>query len=89
MMIFNELRKHGRLAAKRHPMYEKNKVAKILGYVMAASLPCLRSSLSIIIYTKEFLFVFFRHSHNDLNFVVLFQQLGKEVLYFFGCNAVD
>ena len=36
MMILNELRKHGRLAAKRHPMYEKNKVAKILGYVMAA-----------------------------------------------------
>ena len=36
MMIFNELRKHGRLAAKRHPMYEKNKVAKILGYVMGA-----------------------------------------------------
>ena len=35
-MIFNELRKHGRLAAKRHPMYEKNKVAKILGYVMGA-----------------------------------------------------
>ena len=32
MMIINELRKHGRLAAKRHPMYEKNKVAKILGY---------------------------------------------------------
>lgn len=28
MMILNELRKHGRLAAKRHPMYEKNKVAK-------------------------------------------------------------
>ena len=36
MMIFNELRKHGRLAAKRQPMYEKNKVAKILGYVMGA-----------------------------------------------------
>lgn len=36
MMIFNELRRHGRLAAKRHPMYEKNKAAKILGYVMAA-----------------------------------------------------
>lgn len=36
MMIFNELRKHGRLAAKRHPMYEKNKVAKIFGYVMGA-----------------------------------------------------
>ena len=37
MMILNELRKHGRLAARRHPMYEKNKVAKILGYVMAVS----------------------------------------------------
>lgn len=35
MMIFNELRKHGKLAAKRHPMYEKNKFAKILGYVMS------------------------------------------------------
>lgn len=33
-MIFNELRKHGRLAAQRHPMYEKNKIAKILGYAM-------------------------------------------------------
>ena len=33
MMIFNELRKHGRLAAKRHPMYDKNKAAKIIGYV--------------------------------------------------------
>ena len=36
MMIFNELRKHGRLAAKRHPMYEKNKVAKIFGYIGVA-----------------------------------------------------
>lgn len=36
MILFNELRKHGRLAAKRHPMYEKNKVAKILGYVTGA-----------------------------------------------------
>lgn len=36
MMIFNELRKHGRLAAKRHPMYERNKIAKILSYAMAA-----------------------------------------------------
>lgn len=35
-MILNELRKHGRLASKRHPMYEKNKFAKIFGYVMAA-----------------------------------------------------
>lgn len=33
MMIFNELRKHGRLAAKRHPMYDKNRFAKIIGYV--------------------------------------------------------
>ena len=33
-MIFNELRKHGRLAAKRHPMYEKNLIAKILSYAM-------------------------------------------------------
>lgn len=36
MMIFNELRKHGRLAAKRHPMYDKNKAAKIVGYIMTA-----------------------------------------------------
>ena len=36
MMIFNELRKHGRLASKRHPMYEKNKVAKIFGYIGVA-----------------------------------------------------
>ena len=36
MMIFNELRKHGKLAARRHPMYEKNKIAKILSYVMGA-----------------------------------------------------
>lgn len=34
MMIFNELRRHGRLAAKRHPMYEKNLIAKILSYAM-------------------------------------------------------
>lgn len=34
-MIFNELRKHGRLASKRHPMYEKNKVAKIIANIMA------------------------------------------------------
>ena len=36
MMIFNELRKHGRRASKRHPMYEKNKVAKIFGYIGVA-----------------------------------------------------
>lgn len=35
MLIFNELRKHGKLAARRHPMYEKNKIAKALGYIMA------------------------------------------------------
>jgi len=35
MRIFNELRKHGRLAARRHPMYEKNRMARIAGYVMA------------------------------------------------------
>ena len=33
MMIFNELRKHARLAAKRHPMYEKNKFGKFLMYI--------------------------------------------------------
>lgn len=33
-MLFNELRKHGKLATRRHPMYEKNKAAKILGYIM-------------------------------------------------------
>ncbi len=32
-MIFNELRKHGRLAAKRHPMYEKNKFGKFFMYI--------------------------------------------------------
>ncbi len=38
--IFTELYKHGRLAARRHPMYERNKIAKILGYVMAAVWAC-------------------------------------------------
>ena len=33
-MLFNELRRHGKLAAKRHPMYEKNKIGK---YIMYAS----------------------------------------------------
>ena len=33
-MLFNELRLHGKLAAKRHPMYEKNKIGK---YIMYAS----------------------------------------------------
>lgn len=30
MKLFNELRKHGRLADKRHPMYDKNRFAKYL-----------------------------------------------------------
>lgn len=34
-MLFNELRKHGKLAAKRHPMYEKNKFGKYFMYAMA------------------------------------------------------
>lgn len=32
MNIFNELRKHGILAARRHPMYERNRIARLLGY---------------------------------------------------------
>lgn len=35
MIIFNELRKHGRLASKRHPMYEKNKFGKYFMYAMS------------------------------------------------------
>ena len=35
-MIFNELRRHERLAARRHPMYEENLAGKIISYVMAA-----------------------------------------------------
>lgn len=35
-MLFNELRKHGKLAAKRHPMYEKNKFGKYFMYAMSA-----------------------------------------------------
>lgn len=35
-MLFNELRKQGKLAAKRHPMYEKNKFGKIFAYFMSA-----------------------------------------------------
>ncbi len=31
-MFFNELRKQGKLASKRHPMYEKNKFAKFFMY---------------------------------------------------------
>ncbi len=33
-MLFNELRKHHKLAAKRHPMYEKNKFGKYFMYLM-------------------------------------------------------
>lgn len=33
-MLFNELRKQGKLAAKRHPMYEKNKFGKFFMYFM-------------------------------------------------------
>ncbi len=32
--LFNELRKHGKLAAKRHPMYDKNKFGKYMMYIM-------------------------------------------------------
>ena len=35
MMLFNELRKHGKLAAKRHPMYDKNRFGKYAMYAMA------------------------------------------------------
>ena len=35
MMIFNELRRHGKLAIKRHPMYEKNRFGKIFMYIGA------------------------------------------------------
>jgi hypothetical protein len=34
-MLFKELYKHHRLAAKRHPMYEKNKFGKFFMYFMA------------------------------------------------------
>ncbi len=33
--LFGELRKHGKLAAKRHPMYEKNRFGKFWMYFMA------------------------------------------------------
>lgn len=36
MMLFNELRKHGKLAAKRHPMYDKNRFGKYAMYAMSA-----------------------------------------------------
>ena len=35
MNLFIELRKHGKLAAKRNPMYEKNKFGKFWMYFMA------------------------------------------------------
>ncbi|MEG1659534.1 MAG: DUF5687 family protein [Bacteroides sp.] len=35
MNLFNELRKHGKLAAKRHPMYEKSKFGKYFMYAMS------------------------------------------------------
>lgn len=34
-MLFNELRIHGKLAAKRHPMYEKNRFGKFFMYFMS------------------------------------------------------
>lgn len=34
-MLFNELRKQGKLAARRHPMYEKNKFGKYFMYAMS------------------------------------------------------
>ncbi|MDR3119549.1 MAG: DUF5687 family protein [Mediterranea sp.] len=33
--LFNELRRHGKLAAKRHPMFEKNRFGKFIMYFMA------------------------------------------------------
>ena len=33
VFLFNELRKHGKLAAKRHPMYDKNRFGKYLMYI--------------------------------------------------------
>ena len=35
IQLFNELRKHGKLAAKRHPMYDKNKFGKYMMYIAA------------------------------------------------------
>ena len=34
-MLFNELRRHSKLAAKRHPMYEKNRFGKFFMYFMS------------------------------------------------------
>ena len=36
MTLFYELRKHGKLAAKRNPMYDKNRFGKYALYAMAA-----------------------------------------------------
>jgi hypothetical protein len=33
--LFNELRRHGKLAAKRHPMFEKNRFGKFFMYFMS------------------------------------------------------
>lgn len=33
--LFNELRRHGKLAAKRHPMFEKNRFGKFIMYFMS------------------------------------------------------
>lgn len=35
MNLFNELRKHGKLAAKRHPMYDKNRFGRYLMIAMS------------------------------------------------------
>lgn len=33
-MIFNELRKHRKLAFRRHPMRERNRTARLLGWIL-------------------------------------------------------
>ena len=72
--------------------YFGNFVLSYIGCRLEASRPCLRNSLNIIIllvcYKSLFSF-FFRYGHDDLDFVVLFHQLGKEFLYIFCCDAVD
>ena len=40
IQLFNELRKHGKLAAKRHPMYDKNKFGKYMMYIAAIFWAC-------------------------------------------------
>ena len=40
ILLFNELRKHGKLAAKRHPMYDKNKFGKYMMYFMSIFWAC-------------------------------------------------